>query len=142
MEGEKMKRTLAVPVLPLLAAGAFITLSARSEASDHDDGEQADKSRELNLTDHFAFRSPATPTELSIITYFNPRSLPQRQYFMNVGARYEQHVTVLESRADPATGQDDFVFRFEATAPPNAAGVQPVRLTVLMNVNGTLTEVG
>lgn len=138
-----MKRKVGVSAASLLLAGAVVVVTYHpSEASDHDDGEQADKSRELNLTDHFAFKSPGNPTDLSIITYFNPRSLPQRQYFMNVGARYEQHVTVIANRADPATGQDDFVFRFEATSGPDAAGVQPVRLTLLRNMGGTLTEVG
>jgi hypothetical protein len=142
-EENNMKRTVGVSIASLLLAGVFVASTyVPVEASDHDDGEQADKSRELNLTDHFAFKSPGTPTDLSIISYFNPRSLPQRQYFMNVGARYEQHVTVVANRADAATGRDDVVFRFEATAAPNAAGVQPVKLTVLRNMAGTLTEVG
>src|SRR5262245_20218857 len=106
-----MKRILPVVLISLGAAVAIVaTTASRSEASDHDDGEQADKSRELNLSDHYSFRSPADPTQLSIITYFNPRSLPQRQYFMNVGARYEQHVDVIGARSEPATGENDFVF--------------------------------
>jgi hypothetical protein len=138
-----MKKSVRLAALSLLAAAGVVAATyQRSEASDHDDGEQADKSRELNLSDHFAFKSPATPTELSMITYFNPRSLPQRQYFMNVGARYEQHVTKIAARGDAASGKDDFVFRFEAMGPPNAAGVQAVKLTVLKDMNGTLTELG
>ena len=55
-----MKRILAATVVSLLATGAMIAATTQqSKASDHDDGEQADKSRELNLSDHFAFRSPA-----------------------------------------------------------------------------------
>ena len=126
-----MKRIIGVSVVSLLIGVAVVaTTYQRGEASDHDDGEQDDKSRALNLSDHFAFKSPGTPTELSIITYFNPRSLPGRQYFMSTNARYEQHITKISARADAATGKDDFVFRFEAGA-PNAAGVQSIKLTIL-----------
>jgi uncharacterized protein DUF4331 len=138
-----MKKTFVIPVGVLLASVALVAVTyQRSEASDHDDGEQADKSRELNLTDHYAFKSPSNPSQLSLITYFNPRSLPERQYFMNVGARYEQHITKINSRGDAATGKNDYVFRFEAMGPPEASGVQAVKLTVLKDVNGTLTEMG
>ncbi|MBX3157832.1 MAG: DUF4331 family protein [Deltaproteobacteria bacterium] len=137
-----MKRIAGVSAL-LSAAIAVVAISYHSgEASDHDDGEQPDKSRELNLTDHFAFKSPSSPDELSLITYFNPRSLPQRQYFMNVGARYEQHVTKIGDRLQAATGKDDLVFRFEAVGAPDGNGVQQVKLTVLKDQGGTLTEAG
>src|SRR5262245_28997802 len=110
-----MKRIVGVCALLVAAiAGVAITYH-RGEASDHDDGETDIKARALNLTDHFTFKSPATPTELSIITYFNSRALPQRQYFMSPGARYEQHVTKIADKTSDATGKDDIVFRFEAT---------------------------
>lgn len=142
-QGDQMKKYVGLSAASLLLAGVVVvTTHHDSEASDHDDGEQADKSRELNLSDHFAFKSPGNPTDLSIITYFNPRSLPARQYFLNVGARYEQHITVVADREDAASGRNDFVFRFEATAAPDAAGVQPVTLTILRDMNGVLTEVG
>jgi hypothetical protein len=128
-----------------LVAIAIVAVAYRptpSSASDHDDGLFTDlKSPSLNLTDHFAFKSPQDATELSLITYFNPRGLPSKQYFMSPNARYEQHVTKIAARADAATGKDDFVFRFEAAA-PNAGGVQQVKLTVLKDMGGTLTEVG
>jgi hypothetical protein len=138
-----MKRIAGVTAL-LTAALAVVAISYHSgEASDHDDGEQPDKSRELNLTDHFAFKSPASPDELAMISYFNPRSLPQRQYFLNVGARYEQHVTKVANKTDSATGKDDYVFRFEATTAPDGNGVQQVKLTVLKpDAGGALTEAG
>jgi hypothetical protein len=34
----------------------------KARASDHDDGETDLKSRALNLSDHFAFRSPSDPS--------------------------------------------------------------------------------
>jgi hypothetical protein len=72
--------------------------------------------------------------------YFNPRSLPGRQYTMSSNARYEFHVSKAASRVAAPTAADDWVFRFEAGA-PDAAGVQPLTLTVLKNgtVAGTHT---
>lgn len=134
------KRLLGSSIL----LGGFAALALTvgpSVASDHDDGEHANKERALNLTDHFAFRSPTDATKLSLVMYFNPRSLPGRQYHMATNARYEFHVTKIAANSTPATGKNDFVFRFEAGA-PNAAGTQSIKLTVLKDVNGTLTEVG
>ncbi|MEJ7601761.1 MAG: DUF4331 family protein [Kofleriaceae bacterium] len=125
----------------LLGVAVVATTYHRGEASDHDDGETDIKARALNLTDHFAFKSPANPSEMSIITYFNPRSLPSRQYTMSSKARYEQHVTKIGTRADAPNGKDDYVFRFEA-GEPNGSGVQSVKLTVLKDTAGTLTELG
>ena len=106
-------------------------------ASDHDDGELDLKSRALNLTDHFAFKSG---TDLTLTMYVNPRSLPQRQYDLSTNARYEFHVSKVASRTAAPTAAEDYVFRFEAGA-PNAAGVQSLTLTVLRNgtVLGTHT---
>lgn len=138
-----MKRIIGGTLFVVAIAIVAITYRPTpSIASDHDDGLAPDlKSPSLNLTDHFAFKSPQDPTELSLIMYFNPRGLPGKQYFMSPNARYEFHVTKIGSRADAATGHDDFVFRFEAAA-PNAAGVQAVKLTVLKDMGGTLAEVG
>jgi len=128
--------------LVAIAVVAIAYYPTPSQASDHDDGLFSDvKSPGLNLTDHFAFKSPQDPSELSLIMYFNPRGLPQKQYFMSPNARYEFHVTKIAARADAATGHDDFVFRFEAGAPA-ANGTQSVKLTVLKDMGGTLTEVG
>jgi hypothetical protein len=115
-----------------IAVAGLATTSHTVEASDHDDGESDVKERSLNLTDHFTFKStdPATPNDLSMIMYFNPRSLPGKQYFMNTNARYEFHVAKVASRTADANVTDNFTFRFEAAA-PNAAGEQAVTLTVL-----------
>ncbi len=124
-----MKRTVLV-LISVLTVIAVVAFAGRiGYASDHDDGETDLKARALNLTDHFAFKSPADPSQLSMIMYVNPRSLPGKQYFLSTKARYELHVSKAASRTSPPTVMDDFVFRFEA-GPPDASGVQAVTLTV------------
>jgi hypothetical protein len=141
----KLKRVWAV-----LAAGAAICgVAAMSQigdvaqASDHDDGETDIKSRALNLTDHFAFRSPAdvTGNTLSLVMYFNPRSLPGRQYFLSTNARYEFHITKVTAKTDAPAPKDDIVLRFEASA-PQSTGDQFITLTVLKNGTVTGTHIG
>ncbi len=127
--------------LPLLTAAAVVAATVHTGyASDHDDGETDLKSRALNLSDHFAFNSPTEAGKLSLIMYFNPRSLPGKQYFLSTSARYELHVSKVASKLAVPTAAEDFVFRFEAAA-PDATGVQAVTLTVLKNgvVAGTAT---
>lgn len=125
----------------LLAAGSVLALAVMSgsshlvEASDHDDGDIDLKGRALNLTDHYAFKSG---TDLSLIMYVNPRSLPGRQYYLSENARYEFHVTRVASRGAASNTTEDFIFRVEAGA-PTAAGTQPLTLTVL---SGGATVVG
>ena len=126
----------------LLVAGSVLALAAMTgtayhlvEASDHDDGDIDLKGRALNLTDHYAFK---TGTDLSLIMYVNPRSLPGRQYYLSENARYEFHVTKVNARADATNTTENFIFRVEAGA-PTAAGTQPLTLTVL---SGGTTVVG
>jgi hypothetical protein len=127
-----MSRIVSVSIY-LSAAVAVVALAGRpSHASDHDDGETDLKARALNLSDHFAFKSPSDPTQLSLIMYFNPRSLPGKQYALSTKARYELHVSKAASRTSTPSNADDFVFRFEAGA-ADATGVQPITLTVLKN---------
>lgn len=128
-----MKRLIGLAVMTsLIAVAGLATTNQTVEASDHDDGENDTKPRSLNLTDHFTFKStdPATPGDLSMIQYFNPRSLPGKQYFLNTNARYEIHVSNVASKTAAPTGAENFVFRFEAAA-PDATGAQAVTLTVL-----------
>ncbi len=125
----------------LLTAGSVLALAAIAgsshlvEASDHDDGDIDLKGRALNLTDHYAFKSG---TDLSLIMYVNPRSLPDRQYYLSENARYEFHVTKVATRGAASNTTEDFIFRVEAGA-PTAAGTQPITLTVL---SGGTTVVG
>jgi hypothetical protein len=123
------KTAIVIPATALAAALAIGASYHMGEASDHDDGEQNLKGRALNLTDHFAFKSPSDPTKLSLVMYFNPRSLPGRQYFLSTNARYEFHVSRVSDKLASPTVKDDFVFRFEAEG-ADAAGVQNVKLTV------------
>lgn len=123
-------KALLIPATALTAALAIGATLHLGEASDHDDGENDRKPRALNLTDHFAFKSPTNPSELSLVMYFNPRSLPGRQYGMSTNARYEFHVSKVADKLASPTVKDDYVFRFEAQA-PDAAGVQNIKLTVL-----------
>ena len=143
----KLKRLIAV-VAACAAIGGVAAMSqiggaTKAEASDHDDGELDLKSRALNLTDHFAFRSPADATgnTLTLIMYFNPRSLPGRQYFLSTNARYEFHVTRVTNKTDAAAPKDDIVFRFEASA-PTASGSQFITLTVLRDGAVIGTHIG
>lgn len=123
-----MKRV--VLSISMLTVIAVVAIAGRTVyASDHDDGENKFKERALNLTDHFAFKSPADPTQLSMIMYFNPRSLPGKQYLMASNARYELHVSKAATRTSAPTSKDDYVFRFEA-APADILGVQAITLTV------------
>jgi hypothetical protein len=131
-----LKRLFAV-VAACTAIGGVAAMSQigdapRAEASDHDDGETDLKSRALNLTDHFAFRSPADATggTLSLVMYFNPRSLPGRQYFLSTNARYEFHITKVASKTAAVAPMDDIVLRFEAS-PPTASGTQFITMTVI-----------
>lgn len=133
-----MKKTRLLAGLSVLALGAVLAgTQHEGQASDHDDGEADLKGRALNLTDHYAFKSGS---DLSLVMYVNPRSLPGRQYFLSPNARYEFHVTKVATRNTAVSGQDDFVFRFEAGA-PNAQGTQSITLTILKDgaVVGTHT---
>lgn len=117
-------------LLHVLALATSLALGGATQlvrASDHDDGETDGKSRALNLTDHFAFKSG---NELALVMYFNPRALPGKQYLMSPNARYEFHLAKVASKTAAASTAEDLVFRFEAGA-ADAAGVQPITLTVL-----------
>lgn len=136
-----MKR-IVLGLMTVATVIAVVAMFGRTGyASDHDDGETDAKARSLNLTDHFAFKSPGDSSKLSLIMYFNPRSLPGHQYFLSTNARYELHVSKVATRTTTPTGKDDFVFRFEAAA-PDATGVQAVTLTVLKDGQSIGTHTG
>jgi len=130
-------------VILLVGVAVVATTYNTGEASDHDDGESDVKARALNLTDHFTFVSTdsATPDELSMIMYFNPRSLPGKEYFLSTNARYEIHVAKVAAKTDTPTASEDFVFRFEAAAPDDVTHEQAITLTVLKDGTslGTVT---
>src|SRR5436305_7751041 len=107
----RMRRRTWLLLGTLLAAAAGVGTQV-SFASDHDDGEPTSgtaKNRNLNLSDHFAFKSPANAAELAIITYTNPRSLPGHVYTLATNARYEQHISKVTNKTDAPTTKEDFV---------------------------------
>jgi len=135
-----MKKPRLFSVASAIAGLALVGTTTAALASDHDDGETDIKARALNLTDHYAFKTPGSSTDMTLIMYFNPRSLPGRQYAMSTKARYEFHVSKAAARTAMPTAKDDYLFRFEASA-PDMSGVQMVTLTVLKDgqVMGTQT---
>lgn len=132
-----MRNNGLLALAPAIIGAAILGTSHVGLASDHDDGETDSKSRALNLTDHYVFKSGS---DLSLVMYFNPRALAGTQYLMSPNARYEFHLAKVASKTSAPSTADDFVFRFEAGA-ADAAGVQPVTLTILKNgaVVGTHT---
>lgn len=138
-----MKRKSWIAASLFLGAAAVVATTGIGLASDHDDGEPTSgtaKNRNLNLTDHFAFKSPTASNELAILTYTNPRSLPGHIYTMATNARYEQHVSKVANKTDTPTTKDDYVFRYEF-GPADDSGVQAITVTLLENgaVVGTTT---
>ena len=122
-----MKKKKLFELVSVIAAVAILGATQVGYASDHDDGETDLKSRALNLTDHFTFKSG---TDLALVMYFNPRALPGKQYFMSPNARYEFHLAKVATKTAAASTTDDYVFRFEAGA-ATASGAQPITLTIL-----------
>jgi len=117
----------------IVALATGLVASTPSFASDHDDGEPTSgtaKNRNLNLSDHFAFKSPSNPAEMAIISYTNPRSLPGHVYTLATNARYEQHISKVVNKTDVPTTAEDYVFRYEF-GPPDASGVQMITVTLL-----------
>ncbi|MGV3525274.1 MAG: DUF4331 family protein [Candidatus Sericytochromatia bacterium] len=91
-------------------------------ASDHDDGTTDMKTQNTNLTDLYVFREQtqnpmANPDDLIFIMNSNPRSLARQQYYFNTNARYEFHVTQLDSNDETPSGEDDVILRFEFEQP-------------------------
>jgi hypothetical protein len=138
-----MKKQISLALLGAsLLFGSAVVAYRSARASDHDDGETDSKARALNLSDHFAFRTPGSNGEsMTLVMYFNPRSLPGYSYFMSTQARYEFHVSRAADKAAAPTGSDDVVIRFEAEA-PDAAGVQAVTMTVLRDGEVVATSTG
>jgi hypothetical protein len=131
-------------ILMAVFSAALVGAAATSFASDHDDGEPTSgtaKNRNLNLSDHFAFKSPADPTQMVIATYTNPRSLPGHVYTLATNAHYLQHISKVATKTDTPTTKDDFVFQYDFAA-PDANGVQAVTVTVLKDGTSVGTATG
>jgi len=121
-----------VPVALLAGVASLVV-----HGSDHDDGENANKERALNLTDLYVFREgdqtgvPADNANLIFIMCANPRSLARQQYYWATNARYEFHVSRVAAGVDGAvTASDDVILRFEFSA-PNASKQQAMTVSVI-----------
>ena len=123
---------LGAIVLGTIASGLGIW---SAQASDHDDGENDNKARALNLTDVYAFRedwqtgNPADAGNLIVIMNVNPRSLARQPYYFSTNARYELHFgRVTAAALDLApTGLEDVILRYEFGSV--ASGAQAITAT-------------
>ena len=128
---------------------ALLVLSSVSvKASDHDDGENDQKSRALNLTDLYVFKestqiSGGSANHLVFVMNSNPRSLPRQQYFFSSKARYDFRISrVGANNAAAVKGTNDVILRFEF-GNPDASNQQAITLTVYKNgikTTKTLTD--
>lgn len=124
-----MAKKAALSALVFLA---FVTggVGYRVWASDHDDGENQFKERNLNLTDHLAWVEGAN---LNVAMYVNPRALPGYAYYFNAGARYDFHFTRVAAAGDAVTGKDDVILRFVFGTPNETTGTQSVNLSMVVD---------
>lgn len=125
-----MSKKAALSALVFLAFVAGGT-GYRLWASDHDDGENTNKERTLNLTDHLAWKDTTDATMLNVAMYVNPRSLPGYSYYFAENARYDFHFTRLASNKAAVTGQDDVILRFVFGAPNETTGKQAVNVSLV-----------
>ena len=126
-----------------LAAISLITTLA-VVASDHDDGESDSKSRNVSLTDLYAFREDkevagGSNQHLVFLINTNPRSLPQQQYYFSTQAYYDLHISRSGTSKDvAATTNDDVILRFQFGAPD---GSNQQAITVTSIVDGVPTVI-
>lgn len=137
-----MKKVLNLPnwvrALALCSVLAITgSIYYKATASDHDDGENDNKARSLNLTDLYVFRedkeiATGDPAYMVFIVNTNPRSLPQQQYYFSTQARYDIHVSRVGTSKDvPVSTDDDVILRFQFGAP--SAGQQAITLTTIID---------
>jgi hypothetical protein len=131
--------------LAVVAAALLAGRPAPVKASDHDDGETDFKTRNLSITDVYAFREDdlnidqATyANNLIVMMLTNPRSLPRQQYAYNPNARYIIHVNAAGTdRADLSTrGDEDLQFRFTFGAFSDTTSSQSISCDVIPVVGG------
>jgi Domain of unknown function (DUF4331) len=140
-EGSVRLKQLATFALPfVMVAGALV--GYQLGASDHDDGENANKERNLNLTDVYAFRedwqsgAAADAGNLVLVMNSNPRSLPRTQYYFSSEAIYSFNLTRAGTFATNGTvrptGATDIELRFQFSA-PGADSIQTMTVTALVD---------
>jgi hypothetical protein len=128
--------------------GAAIGDGAEAKASDHDDGENEVKARNLNLTDLYVFREDwqtgvaGDAGNLILIMNTNPRSVARQQYYFADRALYQFHLS--RAGQDPTVENDlataDVTLRFQFQDPA-ADGTQTFTMTALLD-GQTLTDTG
>src|SRR4051812_27559947 len=116
----------------LLFLGTLLMPPGAARASDHDDGEHALKSRELNLTDLYVFREDSqdiagSPGNLILVMNSNPRSVARQQYYFSTAAEYQFHISRVARKTARPTGEDDVTLSFTFSN-PDASGWQEIRL--------------
>lgn len=128
-----LSRHLLVAIAVLLGITAcFFGVSA----SDHDDGENDLKARNLGLTDLYVFREDwqtgvdADSGNMIFIMNVNQRAVARQEYFFSTRARYQFHVTRIADVDDAATGATDMILRFEFGS-PNSSGAQPITVSAV-----------
>ena len=86
-------RSLLIGAVAAGAALGGLSFFWQAEASDHDDGENDNKARALNITDVYAFRedwqtgNAGDSGNLIVIMNTNPRSMARQQYYFSTNAR-------------------------------------------------------
>lgn len=112
---QQCERLMQVAVVFSVAIAVPLTASA----SDHDDGETTFKSRNLSLTDLYAFvenwqDSAGSAGNLVLIMNTNPRSLAQQAYTFNSRALYEFHLSQVKdaNKTKAPRGEDDIQIGF------------------------------
>lgn len=126
----------------------FCNNGAGVQASDHDDGENEVKARNLNLTDLYAFRedwqtgNSGDASDLILVMNTNPRSVARQQYYFADRALYQFHLSRVGT--DPSVENDtpasDVTLRFEFDDPASNA-TQDFTMTALLD-GQTLTDTG
>lgn len=146
-QGEKMrpftfwKKNKVTLTVGLAAISLMTTLAV--VASDHDDGESDSKSRNVSLTDLYAFREDKEVTggsnqHLVFLINTNPRSLPQQQYYFSTQAYYDLHVSRAGISKDvAATTNDNIILRFQFGA-PNGSNQQAITVSAIVDGVSTI----
>ncbi|MEW5857120.1 MAG: DUF4331 domain-containing protein [Cyanobacteriota bacterium] len=133
----KLKKTARMTVLACELLLIALLCPAITGASDHDDGEVEEKSRNVSLTDLYVFREKdqnpnASETDLIFVMNTNPRSLARQQYYFSNNAKYEFHVTRVPDKNATPTGKDNLSLEFTFGA-PDGNGSQAMTVTAKRN---------
>ncbi len=122
-------------IVGCLLIGCLVCLVG-AEASDHDDGENDLKARNLGLTDLYVFREDwqtgvdADSANLIFVMNVNQRAVARQEYYFSTRARYQFHVTRVNDIDVAPTGGQDVILRFEF-GDPDSDGEQAITVTAI-----------